>query len=559
MITIREDIPTKVTGITSLYISSDVYDSSISDIIRNNCELVDYNKKTKTWEIPLNNISQLLYDFCEKYDVDIIEYVDDKNSIQTKFDSTEYKIQPFDYQAVGIEYGLNKNKWMLLDDQGLGKTLQMIYLANELKKRGEIEHCLVVCCVDSLRTNWKKEIKKFTDLSCVILGESYNSKGNYVYKPVIDRAKQLQETIDEFFIITTITTLRSDDVINSFLTSKNKIDMIVVDEGHKVKDINSIGGKNLLKLNAKYKVFMTGSLIVNDPLDCYMGLKWIDTEHSTLTNFKKYYCVFNEVFKQYDGYKNIDFLKEEISSCSLRRLKDDVLDLPPKNIIDEYVDMSSDHSKLYLDVVSGVKSEIDLVNISTNNLLGMIVRLRQATSCPQILTSKHINSSKVERCIELVRDLVSKGEKVVVFSSFKECIYNLSNEILDLCPLVVTGDTDDLTTSTSIDKFQGNDDSKVILATWQKLGTGVTLNRARYMIFIDCPWTSSDYRQACDRIYRIGTTKPVFIYNLICVNTIDERVNSLINYKKALSDFIVDDKVENEKALDNLRKYIQEL
>ena len=89
MITIREDIPTKVTGITSLYISSDVYDSSISDIIRNNCELVDYNKKTKTWEIPLNNISQLLYEFCEKYDVDIIEYVDDKTSIQTKLDSTD--------------------------------------------------------------------------------------------------------------------------------------------------------------------------------------------------------------------------------------------------------------------------------------------------------------------------------------------------------------------------------------------------------------------------------------------------------------------------------------
>ena len=90
------------------------------------------------------------------------------------------------------------------------------------------------------------------------------------------------------------------------------------------------------------------------------------------------------------------------------------------------------------------------------------------------------------------------------------------------------------------------------------MGTGVTLNAASYMIFIDTPFTQSGFSQACDRIYRIGTEKPVFIYNLICENTIDERVSQIIETKKAMSEYIIDDSLDNE-ALTILKKYILDL
>jgi SNF2 family DNA or RNA helicase len=90
------------------------------------------------------------------------------------------------------------------------------------------------------------------------------------------------------------------------------------------------------------------------------------------------------------------------------------------------------------------------------------------------------------------------------------------------------------------------------------MGTGITLNAASYAIFIDTPWTSGAYIQACDRIHRIGSTAPVFIYNLICNDTFDERVSEIVNTKEVLSDYIIDDEIDS-RSIDLLKKWILEL
>jgi len=563
MITLIEDIPNKLPGLTSMFIkienvSKDVLLDIVS-VIKETCEIYNYDKKTYVWEVPLKNISILIDNLSVLDELSIISHQENKNQNLSLVDPLKFKTRPFDYQLDGINYGLNHDKWLLLDDMGLGKTLQAIYVAQSLYEMGKIEHCLILCGVDSLRSNWKKEIEKHSNLSAMILGDRLNNRGNITYESVAYRVEQLSHKINEFFIITTLTTIRNDDVVVALNSGINNIGLIITDEIHRCKDVTSIQGKNLLKLNATYKMAMTGSLIVNNPLDSYLPLKWIGVEKSTLTNFKQYFLIYNEQLRMYKDFKNMDVLKEELSTCSLRRLKDDILDLPKKNIINEYVDMSDEHKKLYFSVVNGVKEEVDKINLHSNNLLGLIVRLRQATSCPQLLTSNNVVSSKVLRAKDLVDDLIqNSNDKVVIFSGFKETCYECYNYFKEYNPLIITGDTkEDI--STLIDSFQNDNEHKVIIATYQKLGTGVTLTRARYMIFIDCPWTNSDYTQATDRIYRIGTNKPVFIYNLICSNTIDERVIELISDKKALSDYIVDDKIENESALENLQKYIQEL
>ena len=97
-----------------------------------------------------------------------------------------------------------------------------------------------------------------------------------------------------------------------------------------------------------------------------------------------------------------------------------------------------------------------------------------------------------------------------------------------------------------------------MLATWQKMGTGITLTAASYAIFIDCAWTKAANLQAEDRIYRIGSKNPVFIYYLWCNDTIDLRVKDLVSQKEAIADYVVDDKVSDE-TIDSLKKYILEL
>ena len=330
---------------------------------------------------------------------------------------------------------------------------------------------------------------------------------------------------------------------------------------HNCKGWSSQQGKNLLKLkDFKYKVACTGTLIMNNPLDAYVPLKWIEAENSTVTNFKHQYCIFGGIGgKEIVGFKNLDILKDVIENCSLRRTKDSAgLDLPPKTVINEYVDMSDEQSAFYTAVKNGVKSECDKIQLNGKNLLALTTRLRQATSCPSVLTSQDISSAKIDRCVELVEELVSQGEKVVIFSTFKEPVYRLAELLSKYNPVLGTGDMQEDVVSSNMDKFQNEDKYKLFIATSSKCGTGFTLNRARYMICIDCPWTSALQQQIEDRIHRVGSTQPVFIYRLICNETIDVKVQEILETKKALGDFIVDDEYDAE-TLEILKKYIREL
>lgn len=471
-------------------------------------------------------------------------------------------LKPFKHQLDGIKFGKIHDSFLLLDDPGMGKTLQMIYLAEELKEQEGLEHCLIVCGINALKSNWKKEIQKCSRLSCRILGEKVSKKGRVSYSTTAERAKEILNPISEFFIITNIETLRNDNVIESIKKSKNKIGMIVLDEAHKVKSANSQQAKNLKKLSKyKHKIALTGTLIMNKPLDAFNALKWIDVEKSNLTDFKSQYCVFGGFGNhQIVGYKNIDSLKSEIEMYSLRRKKTDIEDFPDKIIINEVIEMEDDHRKFYENVQEGIKSECDKIDLNPKKVLALTTRLKQATVCPSILTSENINASKINRAFDLIEEICATGEKVVVMSTYKQPLQELYNKLNEYGYKVLlgTGDLDDAEVSSNIDKFQNLDDYRIFLATTSKCGTGITLNAASYMICIDLPWTYALQQQVEDRINRITNKKSATIYRLICQGTIDEAILSTISTKKAISDYIIDDTVDDE-TIYRLRAYIEDL
>lgn len=559
MIFITEKVPEKLSGISSLFITFD-FNIEVVNTLKT-AENYNFNPKTKQWELPITSLAYLLDEltYIDDITLQLIKDTEDEvHYIPKLVDS--YKTKPRKHQLEGIEWGLNHNCGLLLDDPGLGKTLQMIYLAEELKEQKGLEHCLIICGINSLKTNWELEIKKHSSLTSRILGKKITKTGKTVYKTIKERCTELMNPIEEFFIIVNIETIRSDEFLEAFKKSKNKIDMIVFDEAHKSKNPSSKQGHNLLKLNnVTHKMGLTGTLILNNPLDAFTALKWIGIEKSNWTNFKSQYCVYGGFGgHQVIGFKNIVILKEEIEEYSLRRTKKMLKDLPPKNVIYEVLEMNDDHKAFYEDVKNGVKEECDKVELNSTNLLALTVRLMQATTCPEVLTSSNIVSTKIERAVELVNEIVASGSKVVIMSIYKEPLRQLYSLLSEFNPLLGSGDVSDDEFAKNVNLFQTDDEHKVFLGTTSKAGTGITLNRASYMICLNEPWTAALQTQVEDRIHRINNTEPVFVYKLACQGTIDEVIDNLVQIKQAMSDYIVDD-VEEKDVLSKLKEYILDL
>lgn len=558
MIYITEKPNIKVPGTSSLFITFD-YKQTVIDELKL-LPIYYYNPESKEWEIPSCSLSEFIDRVCAYDDITIKLLSDKSNKEDKDYDLIDYPTKPFEYQLDGIKYGLNHDSWLLLDAPGLGKSLQIIYLAEELKKREGLEHCLIICGINTLKTNWKKEIEKHSNLDCRILGQRINRKGKFVVDGIDKRLEQLNNPIDEFFVILNIETLRDDRIIKSLIKNKyNKFDMIALDEAHVVKNPSSQQGKHLLKLTkSKHKIAATGTLLLNNPVDTYVPLKWIGMERCNYSNFKHFYCNYGGPFNNILlGYRNITTLKDQLDKCSLRRTKD-ILGLPPKTVITEYIDMLPAQETFYNNIKDGIISQVDKVHMSTANLLACIARFRQATVLPSILTTDKIPSAKLERAQDLAEQLIDSGEKVVIFSTYKAPVYELKDILKRYKPVVVTGDEDEDSISKAIDSFQTDPNVKLFLGTWSKAGTGITLNAASYMIFLDTPWTDGVFQQAQDRIHRIGSNKPVFIYNLVTKDTIDERVLEIVTDKKAIASYVVDDEI-TEQTIDSLRKYIAEL
>ena len=561
MIYILEDDRKSVSGNTSLFITF-AYNPNIIQVIKEESTYV-YHKDSQLWEVPITSLASLLDKLVYFDDVQLI-VKDPKEEIEDVEIHTKFKTTPRDYQLEGIKYCLSHDKLLLLDQPGLGKTITILYTAEELKEREGLEHCLVICGLASLRTNWIKEIEKHSKLKGMMLGARINKNDRLVWDGIPKRVEQLSKPIDEFFIVTNIETLRDERIIDIIKNGPNKIDMIVVDEGHCIRNWKSTQGKNLLELEAKHQIIATGTPLLNNPLDTYMLLAWIGKEKKRgVTQFKNTYCILDKnVLGGIAGFKNLDMLQDVIDSCSIRRTKD-ILNLPEKTIIKENLTMSDTQAKFYKLIEDSTEADArkeareicDKVKLNPQYLRSLFVRLRQATSCPSVLTSQNIESIKVERAIELAKEIISNGDKVVIFSEFKEPVYKLQKALSEYNPLIGTGDIADSEFSSNIDKFQQDDKYKVFIGTTSKCGTGITLTAASYMIFIDTPWTAGDFQQAQDRIHRIGTTKPVFIYNLMCKDTIDELVDYILEKKATLSTFVVDKEID-QKYLYILKKCV---
>lgn len=510
-----------------------------------------YHPDTHEWEVPIDMIEYIQNNAPERVKImgNTTDNNKEYNNIPKEF---SFVTEPFNHQIEGVNYGLTHTRFILGDEMGLGKTKQMIDTAVCNKIKYGYKHCLIICCVNGLKWNWYNEVKKHSNESAYILGTRY-LKNKMTVKNNAEKYEDLLyiNNIDSYFIITNVETLRSPDITDRLneLCKQRIINMIIVDECHKCANPTSQQSKGLLKLNAEYKALLSGTPLINNPLDLYLPLRWLGYEQHSFYQFKMHHCIY-EGYGGHEimGYKNLDELKFKLKKIMLRRLKSDVLDLPDKTYVDEYVELSDAQRRLYNEVYLSILDDIDRVKLMPNPL-AQLIRLRQVTGCPDILSSKIKENAKIDRLKEIVQENTENGHKVVIFSNWVQVIQRVYTELMynKYNPATVTGEQDTIVRIIQQSKFQNDETCKCIVGTIGAMGTGLTLTAGTVIIFIDEPWTRASYEQAVDRCHRIGTKGNITIYNLIAKDTIDERIHEIIYKKGLMSDHIVDDKISNQE------------
>lgn len=555
----------------------------------------------KMWTIPRDKLGFLLNQFKgTRYESYLNIVSDEKLNQNSTLDTTSVipnidvsKIpfyvkedsKPYNHQIDFMKYAVarqlngNRSGFLLADGPGLGKTIEVANLALYNRKQYGFQHCLIICCVNGSKYNWKSDIELHTNGVEVpyILGTrkrrdgslNENTGSKEKLQDIISMKKygKSEESLP-YFLIVNIEAIRYQvgktypiaDTIAT-LVNNGVINMIAIDEIHKNASPTSKQGKQINRIkkmtgdNAMW-IPMTGTPIVNKPTDVYLPLKLIDGHnYSTYWSWCQTFCLYggyggHEIM----GYKNIPTLKNLVQSNMLRRVKEDVLDLPPKIYYTEYVENTPYQVSLYRRVLNGVISDREEILNSLNPLTALL-RLRQVNGSPELIDETlkvdkdYIKSNaKLKRLLELLEDITSRGEKVVVYSNWVEplrTLYRFVSIRYKTCCFTGTMSPADRENHKYV--FQNNPEYKVLLGTIGAAGTSHTFTAATNVIFYDEPWTPSDKEQAEDRIYRIGTKSSVNIITLITKDTVDERVNDILYNKRNISKYIVDNKLDLRK------------
>lgn len=550
------------------------YDSNLVSIIKSMGTRV-YIPEKKTWEIPESAVPMLM---SRLHDYDVLlrgemhhETPESHAQLPSGF---VFTTKPYKHQMEGLIYGLEHESFLLGDDQGLGKTKEIIDLAMCRKQTDGIKHCLIICGINGNKYNWADEVKIHSKEDSWILGTRFTKRPpiKMIEGSTKDKMEDLNNIPHQFFWITNIETLRGGSfkekqgkrTVIRFpiaekiqeLCDKGIIGMIAFDESHKAKNPDSQQGKALLSIDCKGpKIPMSGTFVLNNPLDLYLPLRWAGFETHSFYAYKQHYCKMGGFGgKEIVGYKNLDELRSMVSKVMLRRVKGDVLDLPPKVHTIEWVDAYPEQKSLYKDVRDQVRDNIDKVKVHPDPLSEML-RLRQVTGYPGILSSTVTKSAKMDRMEELVEDEVAVGGKAIIFSNWSEMTNVIRHKLKKYNPAYITGEVGSVQRMEEKDRFQNDPNCKVMIGTIGALGTGFTLTAAQLVIFVDEPWNRGIKDQAEDRAHRIGTRGTVRVVTILTRDTVDEGVYNLVQKKGKMADLLVDGKVDG-KNVDDVLSYL---
>lgn len=452
------------------------------------------------------------------------------------------KVEPYDYQKEGIAYALIHKRCFFGDEPGLGKTMQAIGTVSIAKAWP----CLIVC-PSGLKLNWQREFMKFAGIQAVILDdknrqtwqsfwEMKNQQGQPMCKVFITN----YESLKKFFVSGVKESSRFTLKSICFDSRVDLFRSVIVDESQKCKSSKTQQSKFVEGIcKGKEWIFLlTGTPVVNNNTDLIQQLKILDRldDFGGYKYFTERYC---SGISKSSNSKELNWKLRK--ACFFRRLKKDVLTQLP------------DKTRMYITVDITNRDEY---NVAERNLIEYLRKYKKADDekiqkamrgqvMVQMSILKQVAArGKIKEAIELINDTVDGGSKLIVFGFLKDVISKLYEAFPDA--VTVTGKDNDVQKQRSVDAFQTDEKTKIILLNYKSGGTGLTLTASSDVLFIEFPWTYADCCQAEDRAHRNGQKNAVLCRYLLGKGTIDEYMYQVIQTKKEISNDVTgtDDVVE---------------
>ena len=424
---------------------------------------------------------------------------------------------------------------ILADDMGLGKTLQVVTLIASEKAEAvetvEMKPSLVVCPT-SLTLNWESEIAKFApDLKTLVLMGS------------VDERKALMDEAMNYDVVITSYELLKRDIENY---DELEFRFCIADEAQYIKNANTLNAKALKMIKSEVQFALTGTPIENSLAELWSIFDFIMPGYLfTYTHFKRDFET--PIVKSQDEVTTAR-LKKMIAPFIMRRLKKDVLkELPDKTETVIYNTMEDMQRKLYTAHLAEAKQEIEQelktrgAGRSHIKMLALLTRLRQLCCHPALyLQDYNEGSGKLAQCMELVRDSVEAGHKILIFSQFTSMLdligKSLSQEGMDY--FMLTGATKAEERIRLVNEFN-NSEIPIFLISLKAGGTGLNLTGADVVIHYDPWWNLSSQNQATDRAYRIGQKNNVQVFQMITKDSIEEKIKELQDKKIGLTESVL--------------------
>jgi SNF2 family DNA or RNA helicase len=438
-------------------------------------------------------------------------------------------IKPYEYQKVGAIFANKLGKCLFAAEQGTGKTIMGI-LTTEMYGK-DIKKVLVIC-PNSLKFNWAMEVIKFCGQPYYLLNEKKKNTNKYT----VDEAKYFIVNYDYF----NNNVFSQQQKINKF--GLDKIDMLICDESHKLKNTGSNTVKNILKCfrnKSRYVLLLTGTPMPNKAEELYVQLNFLNPDDfSSKNRFYTEYCGlrFDVESLTWDTKNAPDFerIHEKLDDVMFRVRKKDVLkDLPDLVINKIFLDMSVEQEKEYTKLENEFKdlewnAMGEMVFDQTPSLI-IMNKLRQYTS-----------SIKLDTVRDLITNFNDEGSKVLVFDCFKKPLYALQGLIE--ASAVYSGDIDAQARQKLVTLFQKPESKDLMnmLITMQSGNFGITLTEASNILVLNQSFVPSENDQCYARAHRIGQKNCVMVYIIIFKNTIDEMIDNVVGHKQIGISKVVD-------------------
>jgi len=474
----------------------------------------------------------------------------EKTKVESKLVSTEIDLpipeglSYYPFQKAGIKFAMSKKSVLYSDQMGLGKTIQAIGTINTTKRPGKI----LVVSPKRVKLNWRKELQKWLihDLSISVI-----------------------ETGDKW--------VDGDVVIINYDLLKNyskkirsiKWNFIIIDEGHYLKNpkakrtISLFGdGDKIKPVEAKHKLILTGTPILNRPVEGFPLFNYLDpVEFRSFMSYAKKYCDAQQTQWGWDfsGASNGKQLQDKIRSLfMIRRLKSEVLsELPPKQR--QVIEIPANGNKSIVDKENAVTKEYEekreelriqaekAKELENKDEYNRIIReLKVTTNVMFTKMSKVRHETAIAKIPDVCAHLENMFEqgikKVVLFAHHRDVIEEIHKHFKDISVTLVGGMSSEQS-ETSINEFQNNDKVKLFIGNIQAAGVGITLTAAHYVVFAELDWVPANMNQAEDRCHRIGQNESVLIQHLVLENSFDARMAQSITEKQEIIDDILDNEM----------------